>query len=203
MYICIYRPPTNRNRSVPISCENAPRPRRREPPSYATPAARTRPHPSCDWSTAARMPSGNPIIHSSRPWRSTRTLVQLVRRVSALSTSFVISTNAIISWLPGMVQVCSTCNEKHSSLAEGGPPPATSSVTHSAVGGGGIGSPSAGQSLESNSVVYSASGAIAAPFGGRNSPSEKSLANSDSMSNVRFRVRNLVISEHVPGLYNG
>ncbi|KAH8336717.1 hypothetical protein KR059_001382 [Drosophila kikkawai] len=87
----------------------------------------------------------------------------------------------------GMVQVCSTCNEKHSNLAEGGPPPATSSISHSAVGGGGIGSPSAGQSLESNSVVYSASGAIAAPFGGRNSPSEKSLANSDSMSNVRFR----------------
>ncbi|XP_033152452.1 uncharacterized protein LOC117135962 isoform X2 [Drosophila mauritiana] len=87
----------------------------------------------------------------------------------------------------GMVQVCSTCNEKHSGLAEGGPPPASSS-THSAVGGG---SPSAGHSLESNSAMYSTSGAITgnsgAQFGGRNSPSEKSLANSDSMSNVRFR----------------
>ncbi|KQS61999.1 uncharacterized protein LOC6546696 isoform X2 [Drosophila erecta] len=88
----------------------------------------------------------------------------------------------------GMVQVCSTCNEKHSGLAEGGPPPATSS-SHSAVGGG---SPSAGHSLESNSAMYSStSGAITgnsgAQFGGRNSPSEKSLANSDSMSNVRFR----------------
>ncbi|XP_017007947.3 uncharacterized protein px isoform X1 [Drosophila takahashii] len=87
----------------------------------------------------------------------------------------------------GMVQVCSTCNEKHTGLAEGGPPPATSSI-HSAAGGG---SPSAGHSLESNSAMYSASGAIAgnsgAQFGGRNSPSEKSLANSDSTSNVRFR----------------
>ncbi|XP_043644594.1 uncharacterized protein LOC122614163 isoform X2 [Drosophila teissieri] len=87
----------------------------------------------------------------------------------------------------GMVQVCSACNEKHSGLAEGGPPPATSS-THSALGAG---SPSAGHSLESNSAMYSTSGAITgnsgAQFGGRNSPSEKSLANSDSMSNVRFR----------------
>ncbi|XP_017053794.1 uncharacterized protein LOC108096603 isoform X2 [Drosophila ficusphila] len=88
----------------------------------------------------------------------------------------------------GMVQVCSACNEKHSGLAEGAPPPAASS-THSVVGGA---SPSAGHSLESNSAMYSASGAIAGNSGpqfggGRNSPSEKSLANSDSTSNVRFR----------------
>ncbi|KAH8269517.1 hypothetical protein KR018_004756 [Drosophila ironensis] len=87
----------------------------------------------------------------------------------------------------GMVQVCSTCNEKHSGLAEGGPPPAA----HSASGGGGISPNVAGHALESNSAIYSASGAIAGnsvgPFGGRNSPSEKSLANSDSTSNVRFR----------------
>ncbi|KAI8037608.1 hypothetical protein M5D96_009769, partial [Drosophila gunungcola] len=87
----------------------------------------------------------------------------------------------------GMVQVCSTCNEKHTGLEVGGPPPAASS-THSAVGGA---SPSAGHSLESNSAMYSASGGIAGnsgvQFGGRNSPSEKSLANSDSTSNVRFR----------------
>nr|ABL75651.1 IP16954p [Drosophila melanogaster] len=99
----------------------------------------------------------------------------------------------------GMVQVCSTCNEKHSGLAEGGPPPASSSI-HSAVGGG---SPSAGHSLESNSAMYSTSGAITgnsgAQFGGRNSPSEKSLANSDSMSNVRFRVRNSPITGRTIG----
>lgn len=79
-----------------------------------------------------------------------------------------------------MVQICAGCCEKHSSQAEGGPPvPATSES-------------GATQSLESSSAMYSASGAIAGnhvtAFVGRNSPSEKSLANSDSTSNVRFKV---------------
>ncbi|BFG05528.1 uncharacterized protein DMAD_04243 [Drosophila madeirensis] len=81
----------------------------------------------------------------------------------------------------GMVQVCSSCNEKHSGLAEGGPPPAAH--TAHPVGG----SPSAGHSLESSTALYSSSGVMAPFGGGRNSPSEKSVANSDSTSNVRFR----------------
>lgn len=57
-----------------------------------------------------------------------------------------------------MVQICSTCNEKHIHLAEGG------TVTLSSTGSGGNGS------------------------GGRYTPSDnKSQANSES-SNVRFKV---------------
>ncbi|EDW61259.2 uncharacterized protein px isoform X3 [Drosophila virilis] len=81
----------------------------------------------------------------------------------------------------GMVQICAGCSEKHTSLAEGGLPVPAASTSESG----------AAPSLESSSAMYSASGPIAGnhvtTFVGRNSPSEKSLANSDSTSNVRFK----------------
>lgn len=83
----------------------------------------------------------------------------------------------------GMVQICSGCSEKHTSLAEGGPPPPAAPISE----------PGPTHSLESTSAMYSTSGTIASNHGttfvGRTSPSEKSITNSDSTSNVRFKVR--------------
>ncbi|XP_030369007.1 uncharacterized protein LOC115620035 isoform X2 [Scaptodrosophila lebanonensis] len=89
----------------------------------------------------------------------------------------------------GMVQVCANCNEKHANLAEGGVPAAPLS---NAV----VGSPGAPHHLDSGST-YGAGGVVvsvggngvnnATTFAGHNTPSEKSLANSDSTSNVRFK----------------
>lgn len=82
-----------------------------------------------------------------------------------------------------MVQICSGCSEKHTSLAEGGPPPPAAPISE----------PGPTHSLESTSAMYSTSGTIAGNHGttfvGRTSPSEKSITNSDSTSNVRFKVR--------------
>lgn len=82
-----------------------------------------------------------------------------------------------------MVQICSGCSEKHTSLAEGGPPAPAAPVSESG--------PT--HSLESTSAMYSTSGTNASNHGtafvGRTSPSEKSITNSDSTSNVRFKVR--------------
>lgn len=86
-----------------------------------------------------------------------------------------------------MVQICSGCSEKHTSLAEGGPPAPAAPISESG--------PT--HSLESTSAMYSTSGTIASNHGtafvGRTSPSEKSITNSDSTSNVRFKVRLHVI----------
>lgn len=65
-----------------------------------------------------------------------------------------------------MVQICSSCYEKHSSLAEGGVPATTNNLDSLSSGGGGM----------VNNIG-----------GGRYTPSDKSQANSDT-SNVRFKV---------------
>lgn len=65
----------------------------------------------------------------------------------------------------GMVQICSSCYEKHSSLAEGGVPATTNNLDSLSSGGGGM----------VNNIG-----------GGRYTPSDKSQANSDT-SNVRFK----------------
>ncbi|XP_055389305.1 TPR-containing protein DDB_G0280363 isoform X2 [Condylostylus longicornis] len=108
----------------------------------------------------------------------------------------------------GMVQICSSCKEKHSNSAEGGNPNSGSSVTPS-VGGGGSTSHHGGNGvINSTGGVSSNPGGVIGPpttagtgggggpggggtgggtGGGRYTPSDKSQANSDSMSNVRFK----------------
>ena len=106
-----------------------------------------------------------------------------------------------------MVQICSSCLDKNSHLAEGGSGvavPLTTSASHSnqklnsfiaggaenSVGGnngGGVYGPSGISVTPTN---HPGSAGIP-PMQGANGggPSEKSVANSDSMSNVRFKVR--------------
>ncbi|XP_036333943.1 uncharacterized protein LOC118744756 isoform X3 [Rhagoletis pomonella] len=96
----------------------------------------------------------------------------------------------------GMVQICSSCYEKHLYLAEGGNNATMATATSTGrvsvgagcdnsagVGGAGvIYSIDSDSNLNNNNVIgTSAEGA------GRYTPSEKSLANSDSTSNVKFK----------------
>lgn len=107
-----------------------------------------------------------------------------------------------------MVQICSSCNDKHSHLSEGGTqvvPVSTVAaipLSNSDAGltgnggtagmmyntGGIVGSSNATGPGGSSGMSGTGGGAIITGGGGRYTPSEKSLANSDSASNVRFKV---------------
>ncbi|XP_067628313.1 uncharacterized protein px isoform X2 [Eurosta solidaginis] len=101
----------------------------------------------------------------------------------------------------GMVQICSSCYEKHLYLAEGGNNATMTAATSSGriSGVGGAGDSNAGGIVTGTGAIYSidsdtnmtnnnvivTSGADG--VAGRYTPSEKSLANSDSTSNVKFK----------------
>ncbi|XP_037947862.1 uncharacterized protein LOC119679531 [Teleopsis dalmanni] len=95
----------------------------------------------------------------------------------------------------GMVQICSSCYDKHSHLAEGGNPavPVSNIAAHSGIAGAsesgadnGIACGTGASNV--NTTVNNITGAsLPTGGGGRYTPSEKSLANSDSTSNVRFK----------------
>lgn len=76
---------TRQNRNVRICWESAQRRQRSEQPSCATRVAKTLPPRSCVSFTAVPMQKGSPTIRSSRQWRSTKTLVQSVLKVSSAS----------------------------------------------------------------------------------------------------------------------
>lgn len=93
-----------------------------------------------------------------------------------------------------MVQICSSCYEKHLYLAEGGNNTTMAAATSTGRISGGPTDNNAGfagaiysvdgdANLTNNNVI-----ATSAEGAGRYTPSEKSLANSDSTSNVKFKV---------------
>ncbi|XP_054741253.1 uncharacterized protein LOC129246442 isoform X1 [Anastrepha obliqua] len=96
----------------------------------------------------------------------------------------------------GMVQICSSCYEKHLYLAEGGNNATMAAATSTGrVSGGGPADSLAGgagsgaiysmdndANLTSSNVIATSAEGV-----GRYTPSEKSLANSDSTSNVKFK----------------
>nr|XP_036231296.1 uncharacterized protein LOC106618749 isoform X1 [Bactrocera oleae]XP_036231297.1 uncharacterized protein LOC106618749 isoform X1 [Bactrocera oleae]XP_036231298.1 uncharacterized protein LOC106618749 isoform X1 [Bactrocera oleae]XP_036231299.1 uncharacterized protein LOC106618749 isoform X1 [Bactrocera oleae]XP_036231300.1 uncharacterized protein LOC106618749 isoform X1 [Bactrocera oleae]XP_036231301.1 uncharacterized protein LOC106618749 isoform X1 [Bactrocera oleae]XP_036231302.1 uncharac len=98
----------------------------------------------------------------------------------------------------GMVQICSSCYEKHLYLAEGGNNTTMAAATSTGrISGGPADNNAAGSGVGGAAAIYSVDGdanlsnnnviATSAEGAGRYTPSEKSLANSDSTSNVKFK----------------
>lgn len=98
-----------------------------------------------------------------------------------------------------MVQICSSCYEKHLYLAEGGNNTTMAAATSTGrISGGPADNNAAGSGVGGAAAIYSVDGdanlsnnnviATSAEGAGRYTPSEKSLANSDSTSNVKFKV---------------
>jgi len=202
LYLSLSRPHIHQNRNVLIYWENERRQWRSVQSSCVTHVARTRPRRNWSSFTVAQMLSGSLTIPTSRLWRHTKMLVPLVHKVSCNmwhQQSFIYISVYIFHL--GMVQICAGCSEKHANLAEGGTPPAATATITSAP----ISESGGTHSLESSAAIYGTRGATivgnnhmtTTAFVGHNSPSEKSLANSDSTSNVRFKVRNYVHLLHL------
>lgn len=98
-------------------------------------------------------------------------------------------TNCSPFFLPGMVQICSSCLEKNSHRAEGGDPTTvnTSNNNLDALNN----SNSNSSTIAFNSNHYHNNGSVSGQNtmpSGRYTPSDKSVSNLDAAGNVRFKV---------------